>query len=59
MKKEYVKPMLNASMNGTLEGVYACNDPWNCSNKNHHHHHEDPKPQPPQDCYCWGFGWFW
>ena len=23
MKKSYVKPELNASMNGTLEGVYA------------------------------------
>ncbi len=24
MKKAYVKPQLNVSMNGTLEGVYAC-----------------------------------
>ncbi|WP_022765662.1 hypothetical protein [Butyrivibrio sp. XPD2006] len=24
MKKAYVAPKLNASMNGTLEGVYAC-----------------------------------
>ena len=33
MKKVYVKPMLNESMNGTLEGVYACNDGENGSNK--------------------------
>ena len=26
MKKTYVKPVINASMNGTLEGVYACYD---------------------------------
>ena len=58
MKKTYVKPMLNASMNGTLEGVYACNVPEHCSNKNHnHHHHQDPKPNPNPYPGC---GWlFW
>ncbi len=33
MKKAYVAPKLNASMNGTLEGVYACYEDDNSSNK--------------------------
>ena len=33
MKKAYVAPKLNASMNGTLEGVYACYEDENSSNK--------------------------
>ena len=33
MKKAYVKPVLKASMNGTLEGVYACPSPDTNSRK--------------------------
>ena len=58
MKKAYVKPELKASMNGTLEGVYACPD-YNTGSNKEQQNCWDPCYNP-----CWnpcqpGYGRGW
>lgn len=50
MKKAYVKPELNASMNGTLEGVYACYDYETSSNKDNYYYQPSYPCQPQPRC---------
>ena len=50
MKKAYVKPELNASMNGTLESVYACYDYETSSNKGNNSNWQPYPCQPQPSC---------
>ena len=63
MKRSYVKPELNASMNGTLEGVYAyaCGPTWvpyqpDCKTSSN----KEEKPcKPKKECSGFAFWWSW
>lgn len=66
MKKAYVKPELNVSMNGTLEGVYACygyeprqNPQPSSKNNNGNSGCYNPCNPQPSRCNYWEWFWWW
>lgn len=57
MKKKYEKPEVALSMNGTLEGVFACGD--EDSNNGCGHNHNGNCGSNDSYGWNWGFGWNW